>query len=307
MFQSRFLLNAMAAAVMTLTFTSIAQAQLAQTFVSAQRGDDGNDCSLARPCRSFSRALEQVQAKGEVTAIDSGDYAPFTIKGPVTVQAAPGVYAGIAATSSNAVEIILSAPDVVALRGLTFNGLNGSYGIRALMETILHVENCVINGFIIAGIEFQNGGQLFVKDTVVRNSSLGIHLFVSSPTAALIDHCRLEKNSVNGLHIGSNNVKVTTTVRDTVAAGNSGAGFNLIGNSSGTLSELNLENCVATNNGQGIHCERVGATVRVSNSTITNNTTGLSTSVSGSIISHGNNTVEGNTTNGNFTGTFTAK
>lgn len=307
MFQSRFLLNAIAAAVMTLAFTSLAQAQSAQTFVSAQTGNDSSDCSLANPCRTFTRALVQVQAGGEITALDSGDYAPFTINKAVSVQAAPGVYAGITATSGTAVSVAAGSSDVVVLRGLTLNGMGATFGINA--GGTVHIKNCVVNGFSSNGIRFQ-GGQLFVTDTVVRNSgSNGIHLSgVSLQITASIDRCLIEKNSLSGLSVslsGSEPAKVT--VRDTVSAGN-GTGFSLLTSTTGTPAELNLENCVAANNISGIISQRAGAIVRVSNSTITNNSsTGVFASASGSLLSRGDNTVEGNTTNGNFTGNITAK
>jgi len=312
MFKFRFALKAIVVLVASMVFTSIAQAQMTQTFVSAQMGDDSNDCNLAKPCRTFNHAVNQVNAGGEVTALDSGDYLPFTISKSVTVQAAPGVYAGITSTVGPAVVITSGATGgVVVLRGLTLNGLGGNLGISSQHQVTLQVENCVINGFSNIGIIFL-GGQLFVKDTVVRNSgSHGINLTSASfKITASIDHCQLEKNSLTGLFVainGSETMKVT--VRDTLSAGN-GVGFNLLTSPSGTPAELNLENCVATNNGEGIHSERIGAIVRVSNSTITNNSIiGLLGTAGGSLISRGNNTVEGNgnANNGNFTGSFTAK
>src|SRR5438105_10124333 len=103
---------------------------MAQTFVSAQTGDDGNDCGLGRPCRTFTRALVQVQAGGKIIALDSGDYAPFTVLKAVTVQAAPGIYAGITATSTIAVGIDGTSTDmVVVIRGLTLNGMGATRGI----------------------------------------------------------------------------------------------------------------------------------------------------------------------------------
>lgn len=304
MFKFRFALKAVAVMVASLVFAGIVQAQVVQTFVSAQQGDDLNDCSLAKPCRTFSRAIDEVKAGGEVTALDSGDYKVFSINKAVTVQAAPGVYAGITATSGSAVFVSVGATDIVVLRGLALNSIGANFGILFNAGAALHVESCTINGVAQHGISFSGPSELFVKDTVVRNSSLGIFIIAitANPgtTKASIDRCRLE-NGGTGIQVGAN---TKVNVRDTVAAGNSIRGFG-VSPVSGFTGELNLENCTATGNNTGLQADTSG-TMRVSNSTITNNTIGIVTA-GGLIFSRLNNTVEGNTSNGSFSGTFAAK
>src|SRR6185436_18448015 len=94
-----------------------AQAQLNRTAVSVT-GNDVNDCSVATPCRNFARAISQTNAGGEVIALDSGGYGPFTVDRSVTVQAAPGVYAGVTATSGSAIVVGIGPGGKVVLRGL---------------------------------------------------------------------------------------------------------------------------------------------------------------------------------------------
>lgn len=293
-----------------LAFACTAQAQVPQAFVSALSGDDANPCTVREPCRSFKQALSQVQAKGKVIVLDSGDYDPFKIAQAVSVEAAPGVYAGIVTPVGVAVTVNAGAADVVSLRGLTLVGVGGAQGVSFTSGGSLHVEGCLISGFNLEGIRFTAAGKLFVKDTTVRNSGQGIMIDVASGAAtAAIDHCRLEKNSIAGLNVAYN---ARVTARDTVALGNGGSGFRLIANTAGVTSELTIENCLAAGNFSGIHSEGgsgASATVRVSNSTVTNNEKGLFStgSVQGSILSRGNNTVEGNVVNGFFTGTFNAQ
>jgi hypothetical protein len=164
----------------------------------------------------------------------------------------------------------------------------------------------VITGFTGAdnsngnGILFRSAGKLFVKDTIIRgNTFYGIWVSPASGTAkASIDHCRLEGDS-HGL---VSDLNAAATVRDSVAAANVQYGF--VANSGG---EVNIENCVAANNGiAGIFCgsNSIG---RVSNTTVTDNLNGLFIAA-GSLLSRGNNTVEGNTSSdGTFSGFYSAK
>ena len=309
----------------SFVLNAAAQAQAPQTFVSAQSGDDANPCTVSQPCRTFGQALSQVAFGGEVTAIDSGDYAPFIIKQAVTVQAAPGVYAGVVTQSPvvPAVEIIADKPDVVVLRGLTLNGMstgqNGAgIGIRFASGGALRVENCVISGFREAGISFAFAGELSVKDTtlkgkhVVSNPSAGI--FPSSVGILIradsgLAKASLERTRVEGFGNGIRTEENTlVTIRDTGVVGNS-SGF--IANSAvpKTTTEMNLENCVVADNSEGIVSGGLAGVsiVRVSNSTITNNAIALHPQGTGQIISRGNNTVEGNTLGQSFSGTFLPK
>src|SRR5438105_1908836 len=62
-------------------------------------GSDSNPCTVASPCRSFSAAIAQTASGGDVVALDSGGYGTFIVNQSVTLEAAPGVYAGITVPS----------------------------------------------------------------------------------------------------------------------------------------------------------------------------------------------------------------
>ncbi len=193
----RMTFRAVAFTVVSVALASVAQAQAPQTFVSAQKGDDANPCTLADPCRSVERALSEVQAGGDVIIVDSGDYAPFVIKQSVTVNAAPGVHAGVEGDPYQAVTVSVGPADVVVLRGLSLSrsGLSSQSGIRVTDAGTLHVENCVIDGFG-RGLNFApaSSGQLFVKDTTIRNCGSALVVESTTGTArATVEHCRLEK------------------------------------------------------------------------------------------------------------------
>ncbi|MDQ3010230.1 MAG: right-handed parallel beta-helix repeat-containing protein [Acidobacteriota bacterium] len=305
MFTSNLVRNAMLSLITLSCFIIAASAQSSRVFVSAASGVDAGACTLAQPCRTFTYSLTQVNAKGEVVAVDSGEYDQVTINKAVTIQTAPGVYAGITVTTgTSAVRIIAGASDRVILRGLTlhaFGGQAGQSGIYITAGGTLHVENCVINGFSLSGISVNNISEVFIKDTTVRDS--GYAVLVSNNAAlikAVVENCRIE-NSIIGVHASSN---ARVVVRGSVASGQSSVGF-LASPVGGTSAELTLENCLSSHNSIGVtSCGN--SIVRVSNSTITQNTTGLSHT--GTLLTRGNNTVEANSSgNGTFTGSFSAQ
>ncbi len=86
---------------------------------------------------------------GEVTAIDSAGFGPFTISHSVTITSPNGVEAGIA-TPSGQTAITINAEssnDIINLNGLTLDGVGGAH----------------------AGIQFNSGGTLRVQNSVIRN------------------------------------------------------------------------------------------------------------------------------------------
>ena len=60
-----------------------------RTFVSTL-GNDLNACSLAAPCRGFTRALVQTDASGEIVVLDSGGYGSVAVDSSVSIVSPPG-------------------------------------------------------------------------------------------------------------------------------------------------------------------------------------------------------------------------
>jgi hypothetical protein len=298
-------------ALLGILHVSSASAQVQRTFVSGL-GADSNPCSRPAPCRTFPQAISQTNSGGEIYVLDSAGYAAFTITKPVSIVAPPGVTAGISVFSGDGVTINAGASDTVILRGLTINN-QGSSGSGIVFNTggTLHVENCVVNGFkntgASNGINFLAGANLEVKDSIFRGNFNGIVVHPASGTAqAVIEQVRLENSGV-GLFVLEGS---TVTVRNSLASGSTGGGFAAA--SGGASAELDIENCVASNNGFGIGASTFAAgvaTVRLSNSTVTHNGTGLSSAgAAAALLSRGNNTVEGNTSNtGGTIGSYSAK
>src|SRR5437867_156919 len=135
-------------------------------------GLDTNPCTVASPCRSFGAALSQTQDGGEVIALDSAGYGPFSISQSVTVSGAPGVHAAITVPTSGT-GIAISGSSYVVLRCLGVRG-GGSdnYGIFASGVDV-RATNCVRRGFNGA-VLYSVGGNVVVEDRTVLDTFVGI-------------------------------------------------------------------------------------------------------------------------------------
>ena len=304
---SRFILTCI-----LLTFVAALPAMAGpRTFVSGL-GNDANPGTREQPKRTFASALTVTDAGGEIIVLDSAGFAssPLTINKAVSIIAPPGLYAGVRVTvnSGTAVTINAATSDVVVLRGLSLSsspGLGPTGGINILSAGTVLIENCVVSEFGQSGISTDS---LFtsllvtIKDTLLRkNHGSGISLGRSSGTAisAMIERCRMEENDAAGVTIKAGTKAI---VRDSVSVRNFQTGLYAEGSSA----LMNVENCVASHNGNGIIATG-GSIVRVSNSTVTDNSsTGLSNAGGAFVYSRGNNTVHGNG-NGTFetSGTIT--
>jgi hypothetical protein len=303
-----------------LAFSATASmAQNGRTFVSGA-GLDTNPCSVTSPCRTFGQAISVTNAGGEVVVLTSAGYGSFTITKAVTVEAPPGVYAGITVTSGDGIDINAGPLDTVILRGLTVNNQGGAgNGIVFNTGGTLHIESCIANGFsntpLRAGILISGGGSLdapgniLVKDTTSRGNGLGIHVDPLSPGSQLhvtMDHLHLDANNI-GLEvetllvIGGGGSVVYAAIRDSSTSGNTDVGMGL-DSGPGAVS-LDIANCLITNSNLGlavdINCGGCGAsaTASLSNCTITDNPVGGFVIQGGggtaTIYSRGNNTITG--------------
>jgi len=274
-------------------------AALPQTYVSTS-GRDAFPCHRDRPCRTVTRALAATDAGGSLVILDSGRFAeaPVTVTRSVTIVAAPGALAELTAPGGSTGVLFVNAgvDDVVVLRNLVFTGQPGAplNGIVYNQAHALHVEDCVVSGFPTKGILALFADQLFVKDSVFRGNFIGVS--VEGVTASL-DGVRLEDNEF-GLF---STLGAEVTVRDSVAAGNTAVGFlaSVLGSADPDLARaaLNLEDCMAANNGTGVKGEgfdNAVAWVRLSRCVVTGNGVGVHQGSGGVVETRQNSTVRGN-------------
>jgi hypothetical protein len=309
MYTLRFLLRIAAMLFFAVALCSATQAAVARTFVSVT-GSDANPCTFTSPCRLFQHAHDIVADGGEVIALTSGAYGTLTITKNVTISGV-GVSAVASPFSTEDVITIATPGITVVLRSISiraFGAGTGGHGINVTAVGNLHVEDCVISGFAVNGINVNltaDGSYIFIKDTISRNNYNGISIQTSTGIVrASIDNCRAERNTNVGFRASDNS---RVTINRSVASGNGATGFYT--NSFGGSAELSCEECVSSNNstyGFGVNAFFGGtATIRVSHSTATNNGSfGFYQFNPGVFESLGNNLVRGNT-GGDTTGTIT--
>ncbi|HYN20059.1 MAG TPA: right-handed parallel beta-helix repeat-containing protein [Thermoanaerobaculia bacterium] len=259
-----------------VTLSVTAQAQATRTWVSGV-GDDANPCSRTAPCKTFAGAISKTATAGEINVLDPGGFGGVTITKSITISS-EGFEAGVLVSGTNAIIINATTTSAVVLRGLDIEGLGtGLVGIKVLGGLgSLHVEKCTINNFRgtnSSGIEVSptTAGTMkfFVKDTIVRNNGQGTGAGIlvnpgSGVTVnASLDDVRLENNLIGFRSQGAGTSN--TAVNDSVAAGNTNAGFQ----AATATATLNIEDSVAASNGTGVACAngvvRVGHTVFSSN------------------------------------------
>ncbi|MBI3147420.1 MAG: hypothetical protein HYZ17_02770 [Betaproteobacteria bacterium] len=305
-----------------------------RTFVSTS-GSDANtasNCANATPCRGFTAALTVTDPGGEIIALTSGGYGPVTINKSVSIIAPEGIYAGISVFSGSGITIATASVNVV-LRGLTINGLGGTYGVNMTNGASLSIENCVVANFPSSGkygVFVNTPAALRVIGSLFRETHVG--LTVANGATADIVESKFLANYGAGLSVtdnyGSGPVVTTANVHRSVAM-SGGAGFEAVANFSGNtmrlhvsdsavgFSTLGINNFSAsgtsyatvtnsrfTENGFGLTSYgSSGSTLIATGNTVSKNTTGLYQADSGLLKSTGDNVVEGNGVN--VTGTVT--
>jgi len=282
-----------------------AQAQLVRTFVSAESGNDADDCSRLSPCRSLAGTLAKTQAAGEITVLDAGTYGSVTIGKAISiVNDGVGTAAIAARSGETGITITAGANDEITLRGLVIEGLAGSQnGIQFNSGKSLVVDTCVIRNLAGLGISYTPtvSSRLTVSNTMVADNSLtgiliqpnGANLSVRAALHRLEAH-----NNANGVIVfGGNSVggTINVTVADSVAAGNSnGVGLGVNAQADQPAAQLMVTRSVSANNLTGIAANGPFATMRIGGSTVTGNTFGSSVQSSGTLRSYGNNQIDGN-------------
>jgi hypothetical protein len=300
---SRSIFNLIAVVVLTLTASSLAQAQAIRTWVSGT-GDDANPCSRTSPCKLYSGAIAKTAAGGEINSLDPGSFGTVTINKSLTIDGGSN-FSSILAAQTVGITVNAADTDVVTIRNLNINGAGtGLTGIRIFAAGTVHIENATIFGFRatsgadpgrgIMDRRTVSGAKLIVSNTIIRNNSLhGIQIgtdtgFVSSVKASL-DEVKCVGNTLSGVFLGGG---TRATIRNSVMNLNGNAGVQVSEEAGGTT-EAEITNTVLSHNTFGIFAGLGASLTRISDVTITDNGTGVSLN-GGVVESFGNNNVRGN-------------
>jgi len=303
---SLFAISTCAAAV----WAASASAAVTISYISTT-GSNKNPCTAMQPCRMLQYAIGQTAAGGEVRILGSGFYGnKATIRRSITI-------------SGNGYTVILDVPitiagaaAVVTLRNLVLDGGGTTlHGIRIDAAAAVHIEHCVVQGFVQRGILQTNTARtrLFVNDTIARdNGFAGLDVNGKPALASVtVDNSRFENNGSYGLYV----VAIRGTVTRTVASGNGTVGFVAAGppaarlalsrtvatqNGSGYVisngSRMTIDSSLAHGNTYGLFTHDTDDKVWLSRSVITNNDYGVYISTGGKVWSLQTNTFAGNAT-----------
>lgn len=267
-------------------------------------GTDAATCTVPDPCRTFNTAISNTIVGGEVIALTSGGYGPFIVDKTLTVQAAPGIYAGITTSGGQGVGVSIPSFQTVVLRGLNIKiGTNGDAGIRFSSAGALVVDSCFMVGAGDGIFQTGDGSRLFVLDTKFIGMGNGVRIETTNgaqPAKVSIDHCRFEVIAGNAVS-AQGNARVTVSnseVHEAFVAFTA----NLPGIVGGV--QMNIENCIAANGNIGMYVNASGLVMRVSNSIAVNNSNiGFGQGTGAVFETRSNNMVRGNLNN--IVGTLT--
>lgn len=273
-----------------------ASAEAAQrTFVSTG-GFDTNACSLTAPCRSFGTALSHTDPGGELIVLDSGAYGRVTVSQPVTIEAPPGVYAGISVFASNN-GIDVNAPGAtVVLRGLAISGQGGNIGINVSAVGALRIDRCRISGMgqqgilataagasvMITNVYISDNGHdgiwingvldVSVENTMSARNMSGAAFF--NGARVVLRNSTFTSNGFYGVYSSGGPVSTPTTVRadGVVSSYNAWQGFMVNGLASSFVSMTLTRSSAIGNarNGLWVSGDNGPATATVDDSTFSN-------------------------------------
>lgn len=162
-----------------------------RTFVSST-GVDSGVCGRAAPCRTFSFAVAQTSAGGELDVLDTAGYGPVTITQSISINNPEGSIASVAVPAGqNGVTINAAAGSNVVLRGLTIEGAGvGGNGIVFNTGGDLSIDRCVVQNFVGMG-PTGNGILLqpasaspvvhITNTTATNNTVAGLYLSLCNP------------------------------------------------------------------------------------------------------------------------------
>lgn len=259
----------LAIAFLTISATSLANAQATRTWVSGV-GDDANPCSRTAPCKTFAGAISKTAAGGEINCLDPGGFGTVTITKSITIDCR-GTIGGILSAATNGIIVNAGVNDVVTLRHLDIQGANtGVHGIRFLAGNTLEIHNVTIANVTNHGIDVSVTGtsQLIVVDSSIsRCGQSGISVLASGAgtITGLIHGTKLLKNT-NGLNAQNSSRMM---VRDSAVFSNT-FGFLQSGLTGGGSTVTVVGNTV-TSNGTAVQSIAGGTMAAIGNAFSGNN------------------------------------
>ncbi len=287
-------------AVFSLCLATVpAEAIVDHTYVSGKGTDAGGCISPASACRTFTYAIAQTSASGEIIVLDPADYSPVTITKSISIIADGAGPAGIIVATGAAITISAGASDVVNLRGLTLDG-EGTAGGGIVLNSAgaLTISDCVVRHFAGSGILLQPSSALNFRisnTTSADDSPNGGGLSVLTLSGAIVGVVDRFTATNNGFGIGitggsaATNITILNSVLSNNRAGTGGLGI------AGPVT-VTVRKSVANNNGYGFLTEAAATLTLADSMAIGNSQAGVKITTNSKVFSYGDNEINGNGT-----------
>lgn len=284
-----------AVVVMTLGMAQTALAANARSWVS-NSGSDSNPCTIASPCKTFQRAVDNTSAGGEVDVLNAGEYGPLNITKAITIDGGNLAYIQAAAAMQAGVLVHASSSDSVAIRNLSIGALSGSaiYGISWYAGAVLSLENVSVFGSgtgisAVASTSVAGGPYLVARNVSIRQTAgAGLALQGTGTTVmnAVLDHVAIDVVSAgNGINVTTGRAVLThCSVTHALYMAVEAAGG----------SQVDVADSTFAFAGNGLFATGAGTAIRVAGSSIHDTQAAVGNSYGGQILSFGTNRIAGN-------------
>ena len=293
-------------------------ATLNHTWVASSGTDNVTCGDRSAPCATFAGAFGRTTAGGEITCVDSGNYAatPLFIDMSITINCENAIGSVSSSAGPTYIRVTTAITDIVTLRGLDLDAMDQVFppnNGRIIFDGagVLHVHKVKINnarGVPNSGILFtpSGGGKLFVSDSTITDhvgssgvsGGIVIKPAASATAEVSIIRTQIENNFYGIFADGTGGGTIRGVVRDSVVSGNVNIGITVAASSTSVV--LLVDNTTVANNNYGMAAVGTGAGLAVGRSSIIFNNTGLFTATGGVLGSYKNNNVGGNTVDGMF-------
>src|SRR5262249_18754440 len=139
--------------------------------------------------------------------------------------------AGVLVSGTNGIVVAAGANDRVRLVGLDFVGLGtGINGVNFISGKSLRIEDCDINGFTIAGVNFQSttaNAQMVIQNSSIDGQIGGTGVAInpaSTGQKTTIRHTSIDDNT-NGLGLNGPGNPAVVTLTNSDVSFNAGGGI----------------------------------------------------------------------------------
>ena len=292
-------------ALLLIMSAGSAQAQATRTWVSGV-GDDVNPCSRTAPCKTFAGAISKTAIGGLINCIDPGGFGAVTITKSITIDC-QNTQAGVLASGTNGINVN-GAGIVVNLRGLSIEGAPGTglIGVNFINGAVIHIENCKIFGFqagTATGVKFAPpsgvAAELHISNSSINDNGANGVLIQPGGTGSAkvsINRTRTSNNGAAGVRADGTGSTggIAVSIADSVAAGDSGAGFTSFSQSGSASTKVMINRSMASNNGTGLNANGAAAIMRIGFSVVSGNATAANIANLAAMSSYNNNQIDDN-------------